>query len=369
MDTLLSGLGKRVFLMNNVHEKQPVLFETRWTLSYLRGPMARTEIRRLMEGRAAAPAPVTSASAPAAGKGGSAPVLPPGIEQYYFPIRGTAAQIVYTPVVVAAAQVHFADPKSGVDEMRDLLFAAPLTDDVVGLDWVNAKEAECAVTDLERVPEDGATFASLPPAASKPKNYEAWQKSFATWLFRTQAVDLLRSPSLQELSHAGENERDFRIRLQHSAREERDRQKAALQDKYTPKLQALEERKRKAEQRRDVEKEQSNSQILNTAVTLGAGLLGAFLGRKALSVSTMTRASQTVRSASRAMKERSDVGRASENVEAIEQELQDLNTQFEAEVAALSGKIDPATETFETVSVHPKKSDIAVRLIGLGWRA
>ena len=70
MDKMLAGLGKRVFLMNNVHEKQPVLFETRWTLSYLRGPLARPEIQKLMHGRqrrrkrpAAAP-PVSSERKP-----------------------------------------------------------------------------------------------------------------------------------------------------------------------------------------------------------------------------------------------------------------------------------------------------------------
>ena len=37
-DRLLSALDKRVFLLHNVHDKAPVVFQTRWTLSYLRGP-------------------------------------------------------------------------------------------------------------------------------------------------------------------------------------------------------------------------------------------------------------------------------------------------------------------------------------------
>ncbi len=49
LDHLLSGLGKRIFLLHNVHEKEPVLFETRWTLSYLRGPLGRDEIKRLVK--------------------------------------------------------------------------------------------------------------------------------------------------------------------------------------------------------------------------------------------------------------------------------------------------------------------------------
>src|SRR5262249_12242639 len=91
MDKVLAGLGSRVFLLHNVHEDRPEVFESRWAMSYLRGPLTREEIRRLMAPRkaaaavpAGAPAPVTSptagqsapAAAPAAA--GAPPVLPPG---------------------------------------------------------------------------------------------------------------------------------------------------------------------------------------------------------------------------------------------------------------------------------------------------
>src|SRR6185295_16705580 len=115
LDKMLAGLGKRVFLMNNVHEKQPVLFETRWTLSYLRGPLARPEIQKLMQGaksvdKASAPTPApTKQTARAASVG--QPVLPPGIPQYYFPVRGSGKEIVYSPVVVGAAKIQFLDDK------------------------------------------------------------------------------------------------------------------------------------------------------------------------------------------------------------------------------------------------------------------
>ena len=51
MEQLLAGLGNRVFLLNNVHEDEPEVFQTRWTLSYLRGPLTRAQIKRLMDPR------------------------------------------------------------------------------------------------------------------------------------------------------------------------------------------------------------------------------------------------------------------------------------------------------------------------------
>ncbi len=53
LQTLIAGLGKRVFLLHNVHEDGPEVFETRWAMSYLRGPLTRTQIRTLMADRKA----------------------------------------------------------------------------------------------------------------------------------------------------------------------------------------------------------------------------------------------------------------------------------------------------------------------------
>ena len=372
LDKMLAGLGKRVFLMNNVHEKQPVLFETRWTLSYLRGPLARPEIQKLMQASksedkpsAASPAP-TKETARAASVG--QPVLPPGISQYYFPIRGSAKEIVYSPVVVGVAKIQFLDDKLGVDIARDLVFTTAVTDDAVGADWDSAQETDCALADLEKTAEASASFAELPAAGANPKNYAAWNKTFSTWLFRMQKLDLMRSPSLGQSSKPGESERDFRVRLQQAARERRDQLKATLQSKYGPKLEQLQHRKAQAEQKKAVEKEQSTAQILSTVVTAGAGILGAFMGRKTFSATNINKATQAVRAAGRAAKEYSDVGRADETVEMVDQQLKELNAQFEAEVAALDSKVDPTTEVFETITVRPKKTGISVQLVALGWK-
>jgi hypothetical protein len=221
---------------------------------------------------------------------------------------------------------------------------------------------------LEKAPEAGLAFGDLPSPAAKPKNYASWNKTFATWLFRNQKLDLLYSPSLDQLSKADERERDFRVRLQQAAREARDAQKAELQAKYAPKLQALAQKKLTAQHKEEVEKQQSTSQILSSVVTAGAGILGAFLGRKTISATNINRAATAVRAAGKAAKEYSDVGRAEESVAAIDQQIQALNTEFEAEVAAIEQKVDPATEVFETVSVRPKKTNISVQLVALGWK-
>jgi hypothetical protein len=170
-------------------------------------------------------------------------------------------------------------------------------------------------------------------------------------------------------SRAGESERDFRVRLQQAARERRDQLKAELQSKYGPKAAALEERKRKAEQRREIEKQQATGQILSTAVSVGATLLGALMGRKAMSISTITRASTAVRATGQAAKEYRDGGRAADSVETIDREIAELHARFEQEVSSLDVKINPSTEVLESVVVRPRKTNINVQLVALGWNA
>jgi hypothetical protein len=189
----------------------------------------------------------------------------------------------------------------------------------------------------------------------------------AGWLHRTQAVTLYRSPALGTLSQPAESEREFRIRLQQAGREQRDAASEVLRQKYAPKIAAIQERMRRAEQSVARESQQVTQQGIQAAISVGATLLGAFLGRKAVSTSTLGRATTALRGAGRVLKEREDVGRAQENVATLLQQLADLEAQFKAEVEASAAAADPLTEKLESVTVRPTKPNIIVRLVALAW--
>ena len=389
MAATIAGLGNRIFLLNNVHEDAPVVFETRWALSYLRGPLTRAQIKALMDPVKAAPGPgaapaeaaapaapsVPAAAAPAAGPRPAAPVaarpvLASSVPQHFVPVRGRppeGAALAYQPMVLGAAQVRFIESKAGVDTTQDVTVLARVTGEAIPVNWDEAAPADFAVSDLEAAPVEGAAFAEVPAAAGKAKSYEDWRKEFAGWLFRTQALRLYRSPSTDVLSRPGESEGEFRIRLQQAGRERRDAVTEALRSKYAPRIAALQERIRRAEQSLTRESQEETQQGIQAAISVGATLLGAFLGRKAVSVSTLGRATTAMRGAGRVLKEREDVGRAQENVAALQQQLAALEDEFKAEVAAAATAGDPLGERLETVSVRPTKSNIAVRLVALAW--
>ncbi len=367
MEETLAALGSRVFLLNNVHEDAPEVFETRWAMSYLRGPLTRAQIKTLMDprrGSAGKAAPSTARAAPAAAvAGGARPVLPPGVNQLFVPARGADGDLVYRAAVLGDAEVYFADGKRGLSATRTVsrlaLLAAPL-------DWSAGEEPDFAVDDLEAEPAAGSSFADA-GASLGGKSAESWSRDFAAWVYREATVDLWKSPSAGVVSKPGESEADFRVRLQQEAREKRDAAADRLREKYGAKLASLQERLRRAQQAVGREKQESQQAWVQTGVSIGATVLGAIFGRKAVSSTTIGKATTAARSAGRTMKQSGDVQRAEETEGAIQQQIAALEGELQAELAAQASATDPLSEALEKVALRPKKTDITVRRVALVW--
>jgi hypothetical protein len=384
-DKALSSLRSRVFVMNNVHEDRPVVMESRWAMSYLRGPLTRDHIRQLMGPRKAqaapaaapipaqaAPSPRAAAPASQAGPAGAAPrpLLPPEIQQFFLPRAAPArpgATLAYVPMAIGAANVVFADAKAGISHTRGMTLVAEIDARLGSVAWADATAFDVPVRDLGSDPEGDARFSAMPPAASKAKSYDGWAKELKTWIGQTQTLDLLKSSQTGTVSAPGESERDFRIRLRTATREQRDQALDALRKKYAAKLAALDEKIRRAQLSVDRESEQASQQKLQTAVSLGATVLGALFGRKAISTSTLGRATTTARGMGRTMKESQDIDLAKQNMAAAQQQKAELEAEIEAEVGTLSGALDPSSQLLVPFPLKPKRTDIAVLIVALAW--
>jgi hypothetical protein len=362
-----------------VHEDEPIVFESRWCLSYLRGPLTRTQIKALMDPVRHETLDVKreiSGTAPSAQTSSritsrtSRPMLSPDVPQQFLPLRGSkpeGSELVYAPMLLGSSQIRFSDTKSGIDTTQDVTVLATITDNAVAVDWEHAAVADFAVSDLEQAPEGDSQFLPLPASASKAKSYVDWSKDFGGWLFRTQKVELFKSPSTKEISRPGESERDFRVRLQQSGREQRDKGAESLRQKYAPKITTLQDRIRRAEQAKERQQSEARSSQVQAAISVGASILGAFLGRKTISASNIGRATTAIRGAGRAIKESQDVGQAEENVAALQQQLADLESQFKSESETLAAATDPLNEKLESIAIRPSKSNIAIKLVALAW--
>ena len=189
-----------------------------------------------------------------------------------------------------------------------------------------------------------------------------------SWASRSQSVELLRSARLELTSHPGESEGDFRVRVQHALRETRDEALGVLRAKQAPKLAALDEKIRKAGQSVAKETQQASEQKMSTAVSFGATVLGALLGRKAISVGTLGRATTAARGVGRISREAEDVARAQANLETLKTQRDELAATLEAELQRVQDEWTADGEAFERVVVKPKRGGVQAQLVALVWR-
>jgi len=404
LDKMMSALTQRVFLMRNVHDDAPVLFQSRWALSYLRGPLTGPEISRLMAPRknAAGDGAVSAGAAAAAASGavgatGAASAQEPlssatdavttsvtrnlsaqsqspttsrspaGANEYFIPATKGTGPITYKPLFMGLAKLHFVDSTLPLDEWRNNAYVAPLADDNSDVLWSESKPSSDLKSQLTPNPAKDAAFAPLPAPAMRVASFPIWGKSLGAHLYEHARADVLICDALKASSSAGEPEGQFRARLALAARERRDSAVEALRRKYAPKLQAFDDRERRALDRQTREQSQLTQQKFQAAISIGATILGAFMGRKTLSVTNMNRATTAVRAATRVGSESSDVDRADDNLDVIRQQHADLQRQFEADTAALERSLDISTLSFRSVQVTPRKSDIAVGEVAVVW--
>ena len=231
--------------------------------------------------------------------------------------------------------------------------------------WDEAEPCVSASTTGESVP--GADFGELPSAAQRAASFAQWGKDLATHLYQNQKLQLYSCDALKLLSKPGESEGDFRGRIQLAAREQRDAEALKLREKFGPKAAQLNGQLQRARDKAERERGQVSQQKFQTAISVGATLLGALLGRKAVSTGNIGRATTAARSASRIGRESQEAERAEESVGQIEQRLADLNRECEAAVAALDTTLDAQTVALRAVNLAPRKTDIAVGKVMLLW--
>ena len=377
MEQTLAGLGKRRFLLHNVHESAQVVFQTRWVMSYLAGPLTRDQIKQLMAGYQVAAVEPGKQSLPAAGVPRSEkpelsapPSLPPSVPQFYLP--ATAAnddddQLIYYPRLLGAADVAYSSARYKVQSEKRVIALTEFDDGPVPVDWNDSELLDMSADDLEAKPEQGAGFAEIGRAASNPKNYRKWETSFKRWVRTEQTLPLFYSRKYKTVSLVDESEGDFRVRLQTLAHEQRDIAVGKLRKKYDAKIAVQERKLLRARQKLETEQAQSEQSKLDTYVSIGSAVLGAFLGRKRITATSTSRIGTAIKRAGRVGKQSDDVRRAQEVLAEVETSLDALNAQFEEEVDKLDLAFDAQTEKLESVIVKATATNIHVHLVGLAW--
>ena len=256
-----------------------------------------------------------------------------------------------------------------MDDTRLVTVVTPIADGAVAVDWEQAEPADIDVDDLAPAAPAGATFAPLPPAAARPRSYAGWEKDFARWAAQSQTIEVLRSARTKLASAPDESERDFRIRLQQAMREGRDAALARVRDKHASKIRAAEDKLRRAQAAVDRETQQASESRMSAAVSFGTSVVGALLGKKAVSATNLGRVATAARSMGRMSRESADVSRAASAVGVLEEQLGEAKAALESDLASVQAEWDPAAEELQRTVVKPKRGGVSVQLLALLWHA
>ena len=374
LDKLLSGLEQRMFLLHSVHDDEETVFQSRWTLAYLRGPLLREEIRRLTaaarggEPPAGEPAPEARQPGATPLAGGPRPILPPGVHEVFFAPRrpvGPDAAVAYEPAILGRARVRYAKAAARIDVDREVICLAPAGDSVGESAW-EAAETLAEPPEIEPAPRTGS-FASLPAPLAGPRGYAALAAALKGHLARTAKLTVYAAPALDAVSRPGESEGEFRLRFAQRAKEWRDREIDKVRDRYAAKIASLADRIERARQKVEREQAEAKNQSLQTYVSIGSAVLGALLGRKIASSTTIGKAATSMRSASRAARQQADVAHAEESLATLEERRQALEDEVNEALERIRVDADPSRIALEAIEIPARKTDIAVEDVVLAW--
>jgi hypothetical protein len=355
--TTLAGLEKRVFLMNDVHEDAPVLFMTRWTLSYLRGPLAKEQIRALSR-----PSVTTASASLPRATSSERPVV--GEIEEVFVGEPSASAFVYQPSLLATVQLHYVHAKSGLDTWYERTLVAPLVDGTPAALWSGAEIAERVA--LRDAPLSPQGWLPVPRGALAPARQKKVLSALRAHVLKGMSMTLGHAAELGLYSSPGESYDAFVARVRQGAREARDFEVAKLRERWAKKLSKARSDVQRAEEQLAREKGQARSAQLDTALGVGTTVLGAIFGRGTIS-GHAGRAATAARKAQRASVAGTELERAEAKLAEAKQALASIEAEMQAEVRALQGA--ETIPAIEAVPVAPRKSDLDVTRFALAWIA
>jgi hypothetical protein len=369
---VLKSLPGRTFYVRNVHDNTgPKLLESRWTLSWLRGPMTRQEIRRLsrasvtMQPEVAAVEQPTASQAVAVqpavmavpptrvlGTEGSAevPPVPDGWRTWHAPAPANVASTtwIYQPWVAASIVAHVRDARLGVQANRTVRAMAPLGDDgrpdttrgrVFDPQWFSAQ------------PLPGATHGTLPDSL--------FRKGGTTTIERTLRDEVYRSLQVSVQTHKGfnltaapdEQPAAFVQRIQAEATRRAGLAQQEIATRHAAKIQRAND---------DVTNARASVAAADQALPTGGALATAAAlirgGKRAL----QRLETQQDRQAAKAEKTRADLADA-------EAALREAMVKRDADLAEAAREAQDSVNAIESKSLTPKKDDIEVTEIGVAW--
>jgi hypothetical protein len=403
-DRLISTLGKRVFLLHNVNAKAPAVFQTRWAMNYLAGPLTRTQLPELNKlagaslqpaatspvevqpGMAATqapaaiitPAPAANTSVSPEGFSATKPTIPSGIREYFLPNNITFTQafkaagreypaqafsqgLVYRPVILgqAGARLVSLKYKIDIDLFKTVMVVNPDRRGIVR--WDNYPYLKIDVEVFDQAADPQARFAPIQAPENDVKVMNALEKDFEEWSYRAAQVTIRANEELKVFAGPDVTEGDFHATCSRAAQEASQAEIKKVSLTYDTKLRILKDKlEREQRELKQDEAELSNRKMeeLGTGLETVAGILG--FGRKRSVSSSLTKRRMTSNA-------KSDVEESVEAIKDYQKEIADIEAEKASAVQAISDKWEAIASQTSEIHIAAQKKDILLDFFGVAW--
>ncbi len=373
LDAQITGLGKRRFLLHDVHEPAPVPFTTRWAMSYLRGPLTKDQIETLTARRrpsndAGRRTPRRTQPATSTLPDDVVPAMPPiadGIPVAFVDAAAPWAQElgadptshVWEAGLAARVTVRYDERRADIDHVEEweaIYFPAPEP-----FDASSGIEVDYDERDLQKEapPEAGYRLPAAP--VDDPSYFRDAKKAIAAFLRRESTLEILHNAALKLWSRPGEDLTGFQARCVAVAEDRIDEELAKLRDRYATKVKTLQRRLRRAQQRAATAEEAAEASRQEELMGQAGAVVDLLLGRR-------PRRSVAARSRSR----RSAIARAEaaqEKVLDVQEDLADLEADLADDVEEITDRWMARAAEIESVDIGLESDDIDVRELRVVW--
>jgi len=367
----LGTLAKRNFIMKNINEEHIKTFETRWALSYLKGPLSKDAIKKLMENKknnspknleekkSEVNEPFIDVS-----KGKSKPVIVSSIkEKYSYSSQNNAYYM--QGYLLFSCSVHYLYTLKNVDLKENINFKIYLDEKATEINF-DEKE-DVLIYSFDEKEKTNSFYYELPSFIQNEKELKLLERDFADYVYRNFKLTLYKNDTLKISSKQYESLDDFKIRIQDRLNEQIDEKIENLKQKFEKENTLLEQKISKLFEKLKKEEQDSISATTNSIISIGTSILGAFFG-KSTKTAIVSKVATSSRGVSKALKERSDIKTVQGEIDDL-QSLQDgLEEKLKIEIEKINDEFNISKYTIEEFFIKPKRTDIYDIKIELLWQ-
>lgn len=373
--SLLSNMKKRTFLLKSAHLDHLSLFQTRWVLSYLRGPLSKPEIKKLMgeknkllnERKAEEGKNSIKEDSKISKKTTSLPLISDKIKQYFLNNSPYNEEVIFEPKILIKGKIRFYSESKRIDLKEEVFIKVPISKNTTEINFEKGIPTNDDVSLYENKSLENAKFYPLPSFIEGMKDFKAVESGFKDFLRRTKRLNLYTCKEFKLLSKPEEDLSSFKVKIIELLREKKDEEVDKLRGKFEKKEERLQKKHNRLLEKLEKEETDIKTATTDSVLSLGASVLGLFLGRT--KVGNLGSGATSLRRANRIFKEKKDVSLVKNQIEELTKDIEKLEGELNEKIEETSEKFDIDNYEIETLSLQPKRTNISNIYVSLLWES